>query len=186
MTTTASIYFNKIRLDYPQAGKNNDSQGFRDNFRNIYNAFSATDVILSDLEVNAVRLGSESSDFGYNIIKKATLQSCPTKVVNNTVAPTSGTVTVNYLDGNYQKYSLDAGLTTFVVENWPEAGFKADMDLSVTPFSTATTTIAFGGADYQTVGGVSLPVVANSTATLHFSAWTDDGGNTVYLLQKGV
>ena len=185
MTTTASVYFNKIRIDYPQAGKDNDSQGFRDNFRNIFNAFSATNVDLEQLQLNAVTVGGDN-DFGYNTIKKASLQSCVTKIADYSTNSTNGNIYVDFRDGNYQKYRLNSGTTTFSVLNWTEPGHKHEIELSVTPESTATTTINFGNGTYVPVGRVTNPVISTATTTLHFTLWTDDGGLTAYFLQKGL
>jgi hypothetical protein len=178
VATTASVYFNKIRIDYPQAGKDNDSQGFRDNFRNIFNAFSATNVDLEQLQLNAVTIGGDN-DFGYNTIKKASLQSCVTKIVDYSPNPTNGNIYVNFRESNYQKYSLAAGDSTFYINNWPDAGF-AEMQLSVTPNTSSTTRINFGG-NLVKIGYIDLPVVTNSTDTQTFNLWTDDGGVTVFI-----
>ena len=43
MSSTVSNYINKIDQAYPIAGQDNDSQGFRDNFKNIYQALYYTD-----------------------------------------------------------------------------------------------------------------------------------------------
>ena len=178
MTTTASVYFNKIRVDYPQAGRDNDSQGFRDNFRNIFNAFSATNVDLEQLQLNAVTLGGDN-DFGYNIIKKASLQSCVNEIVDYSPNPTNGNIYVDFRESNYQKYSLAPGDSTFYIENWPDAGF-AEMRLVVTPTTDDTTQINFGG-NLITVGYVDLPVIANSTDPQTFDLWSDDSGLTIYV-----
>lgn len=185
--TTPSDYFNKIRVDYPQAGKDNDSQGFRDNFRNIFNAFSSTNVILDNLNTKAVKVDDEVSDFGYNIVKSAAFQSCVTRIVDYTPSPTSGNVTVNFREGNYQKYSLNSGTTTFSVVNWgDQSDLKYELELSVKPVSTETTTISFGNGTYVPVGRVTNPVVSTETTTLHFTLWTDDGGLSINFLQKGL
>jgi hypothetical protein len=181
VTTTASVYFNKIRVDYPQAGKDNDSQGFRDNFRNIFNAFSATNVDLEQLQLNTVTLGGDN-DFGYNTIKKASLQSCVTEIVDYSSNPTIGNIYVNFRESNYQKYSLNPGASTFYIENWPTTGY-AEMRLSVKPNTSSTTQINFGG---NLAGYIELPVITTSTAVQFFDMWTDDGGISVYLMKKGV
>ncbi len=178
MTTTASVYFNKIRIDYPQAGRDNDSQGFRDNFRNIYNAFSATNADLEYLKLNSITLGG-NNDFGYNTIKKASLQSCVTKIVDYSPNPTGGNIYVDYTESNYQKYALDAGNSTFYVQNWPSSGY-AEIRLTVTPTSSGTTVINFAG-NISPVGYIDLPVVVNSTDIQTFDLWTDNGGSTVYI-----
>lgn len=177
MTTTASIYFNKIRVDYPQAGKNNDSQGFRDNFRNIFNAFSATNADLEHLQLNAVTLGG-NNDFGYNTIKKASFQSCVTKIVDYSPNPRTGNIDVDFKESNYQKFSLAAGNASFSIKNWPETGF-AEMRLIVVP-TTTDIQIEFGGNTIL-VDNLNLPVVTNSTDPLTFDLWSDDGGVTIYV-----
>lgn len=179
MTTTASVYFNKIRVDYPQAGKDNDSQGFRDNFRNIFNAFSATNVLLEDLDTNSIKRSDPVNDFGYNTIKQASLQSCLTKVVDFSPNATSGNIFVDFREGNYQKYSLGSGASTFFIQNWPTSGF-AEMRVSVVPTSSSTTQINFGG-NLVKVGYIDLPVVTNSTDAQTFDLWSDDSGSTIYI-----
>ncbi len=178
MTTTASVYFNKIRVDYPQAGKDNDSQGFRDNFRNIFNAFSATNVDIEYLKLNSVTLGGDN-DFGFNTIKKATLQSTVTKIVDYTPNTANGNIYVDYNESNYQKFSLAAGASTFYVQNWPDNSL-AEIRIVAVPDSTSTTQINFGG-NLVKVGYVDLPVVTNSTDAQTFNLWSDDGGNTIYI-----
>lgn len=178
MTTTASIYFNKIRVDYPQAGKDNDSQGFRDNFKNILNAFSATNADLESLKLNSVSLSGDN-DFGFNVIKKASFQSCVTKITDYSPNPVSGNVNIDFREGNYQKFSISAGPTTFYINNWP-SGTYAQMRVTVSPTTSNTSMINFGG-NLVKVGYIDLPVVTNSTDTQTFDLWTDDGGITTYI-----
>lgn len=183
MPTTASVYYNRIRVDYPQAGKDNDSQGFRDNFRNIFNAFSATNADIELLQLNSVTLGG-NNDFGYNTIKKATLQSCVTKVIDYSVSPGNGNTNVNFTEGNYQKYSLNSGTTTFFIINWPASGL-AEMTLSVKPNTTFSTVIDFGGT-YKPIGNTTIPLTTTTTSTHFFDLWSDDSGTTYYIQQKGL
>jgi hypothetical protein len=183
VATTASTYFNKINVDFPRAGKDNDSQGFRDNFKNIFNAFSATNTDIESLKLNAVTLGGENN-FGYNTIRNATLQSCITKLVDYSTSPTSGNIYVNFQESNYQKWTISPGSSTFNITNWPSVGL-AQITLSVAPNSTNTTQISFGG-NLVTVGSLSLPVVSSSTSVQFFDLWTDDNGVTIYISKKGL
>ena len=50
----SSINPNNINGQYPVAGQDNDSQGFRDNFTNIINNFTFAYNELNDLQQNAV------------------------------------------------------------------------------------------------------------------------------------
>lgn len=183
MTTTASVYFNKINVDYPRAGKDNDSQGFRDNFRNIFNAFSATNVDIEYLKLNSVTLGGDN-DFGYNLIKKVSIQSPVTKIIDYSPNPTNGNIFVNYLESNYQKWTVTPGSTTFFIQNWPANGF-AEMRLVVTPTTTGTCQINFGG-NLEIVGNLTLPVLTNSTESQTFDLWSDNGGVNIYIQGVGV
>ena len=49
MSTTATNYINLIRKDYPVRGKDNDSQGFRDNFTNISKALETVNQNVEEL-----------------------------------------------------------------------------------------------------------------------------------------
>jgi len=182
VTTTASIYFNKIRTDFPQAGKDNDSQGFRDNFRNIFNAFSATNADLESLQLNAVTLGG-NNDFGYNNLKKPILQSYGVKTVDYTTSPTSGNISINFLESNYQKFSLTPGTTTFTVDNWPSQGY-ANVTLSITPTTTSTTLVTFGGS-VTAIGSLTLPTSVTATSITFFDLWTDNGGTSLFVTKRG-
>jgi hypothetical protein len=183
LTTTASIYFNQIRENYPQSGKDNDSQGFRDNFRNIKYAFSATNANIVDLQASAVTLAG-SNDFGYNVIKKATFQGCATNINDETTNPRIGNIAVNFLSGSYQKFSINTGTTTFSINNWPASNL-GELTVAVSPTTTSTATIAFGGT-VVAIGNVTLPVDSNDTDTKFFDLWSDDGGVTTYISQRGV
>lgn len=184
MSTTASIYINKIKVDYPQAGKDNDSQGFRDNFTNIRNAFSATNADLDLLNSQVVSKVSESSDFSYNVIKKATFQSCTTKILDTTGNTLSGYIDVDYRDGSYQKFKIPAGDSIFTVNNWPDSNL-ATVTVSVQPTTSTTATISFGGNIVE-VGAISLPITNTTTNVKFFDLWSDDSGVTIYVSGKGL
>lgn len=178
MTTTASTYISKIDTAYPQAGKNNDSQGFRDNFRNIQLSLTNLNADVENLQLTSVKT-SDTSDFSHNTIKNAALQSYEIKTFVAS-ASTNGTVSVNYRNGNYQKFALNSGTTTFNVINWVSDNLS-ELTLSVTPDSTAT--VAVNG-NIKTVGALSLPVVV--TTTTFFDLWTDNAGTDIFISQRGV
>jgi hypothetical protein len=66
MSTTATQYISKIDVHYPYAGRDNDSQTFRDNFSNISQALTAVNSEINSLTQtvdsitvnNVVSLGS--------------------------------------------------------------------------------------------------------------------------------
>jgi hypothetical protein len=176
MTTTASTYISKIDTAYPQAGKNNDSQGFRDNFRNIQLSLTNINSDVENLQLTSVKT-SQTSDFSHNIIKNAALQSYEIKTY--TASNVSGTVTVNYRDGNYQKFELNAGTTTLNIINWAPDNLS-ELTVSVTPVATAS--VAVNG-NVHTVGSLTLPAAV--TTTTFFDLWTDNAGLDIYISRRG-
>lgn len=188
MATTSSVYYNRINTGYPQAGKDNDSQVFRDNFTNIKQALQSTDEVVDSLKLGLVTT-TASSDFNFNTIKRVNLENV-SFTVNNDDTVRSQAVTVNYAKGNYQKFKISSGSTNFTISNWPSlansttnAVLGGNIVVSITPDSDQLTTINFPNC--TTIGETVLPYDVNSTATVFFEAWTDDGGTTVYINKVG-
>lgn len=185
MTTTSSVYYNKINTSYPQAGKDNDSQVFRDNFTNIKQALQSTDEVVDSLKLGLVTT-TASSDFNFNTIKRANLDSY-SFAVNNDTTVRNQSVTVNYSKGNYQKFKIASGSTNFAISNWPtlanNSALGGNVVVGITPESDQPTIINFPNC--ITIGETAFPYEVNSTATVFFEAWTDDGGATIYVNKVG-
>ena len=187
MSTSASVYYNKIDVNYPTAGRDNDSQGFRDNFNNIKLAVKETDDLVNQLKLNSVTTTS-TNNFGFNTIKRANLQDCSINVFDDTQNVRSQAVAVNYSNGSYQKFLVANGTTVFNVVNWPytvnnPGGLAGNIILSITPENDGPTTIEFG--DYIPVGDTTVPFTFESAQTAFFELWSDDSGTTVYINQLG-
>lgn len=187
MTTSASVYYNKIDVNYPTAGRDNDSQGFRDNFNNIKLAAKETDDLVNQLKLNSVTT-TGTNNFGFNTIKRANLQDCSINIFDDTQNVRSQAVAVNYSNGSYQKFLVGNGTTVFNVVNWPysvnnPSGLAGNIILSITPESDSPTTLEFG--NYTPVGNTTVPFTFDSALTAFFELWTDDGGTSVYINQIG-
>lgn len=185
MATTASTYYNKININYPTAGRDNDSQSFRDNFTNIKRALSSTDEVVSELKLGMVTT-STVNNFGFNTIKRANLQDCSVNVYDATDIK-SQTALVDYSQGSYQKFKVAAGPTNFNVINWPQFQSKelcGSVILSITPTSVNTTIVSFQ-ENYIPVGETVLPFIFSSTLPIFFELWSDNGGTDVYVNQIG-
>jgi hypothetical protein len=59
MANLTKVYAENINSQYPIAGKSNNSQGFRDNFKNIFQSLVAADNDISDLQRSTVKIGQE-------------------------------------------------------------------------------------------------------------------------------
>jgi hypothetical protein len=165
MTSQVNPY--NIDGTYPVAGQDNDSQGFRDNFTNTRNNFAFVKSELEDLQskvllkapLNNTTLNNDLSSSG-TTLNNAQLTAFSETYYNN--GSLSGSQTINYNQGNYQRITTGGSLTVGF-SNWPTAGVMGRLILWVNVTSTAYT--------------LTLP----AQATLGFPTEIDgvNGGNIV-------
>jgi hypothetical protein len=183
--STASTYYTKIDTLYPIAGQDNDSQGFRSNFSNIQNSLLNLDVDLVDLRNTSVR-PDRTTDFGYvGTLKRPNLQAAASIVYDATNEAQAGGVDVVYTNGDYQKFLLAAGPTTFSVSQWPSSGKAGRLIIAVSP-QTANSAIIDFPAGYKRVGNTIFPDYLGQTEyNAFYELWSDDGGTTVFVKKVG-
>jgi hypothetical protein len=141
MTSQVNPY--NIDGTYPVAGQDNDSQGFRDNFTNTRNNFAFVKSELEDLQskvllkapLNNTTLNNDLSASG-TTLNNAQLTAFSETYYNN--GSLSGSQTVNYNQGNYQRITTGGSLTVGF-SNWPTAGVMGRLILWVNVTSTAYT-----------------------------------------------
>ena len=126
---TSQINIDNIDANFPIAGEDNSSQGFRDNFAAIKIALTTATDEISLLQEQTVKLNSEN-DFDYfeGGIRKALISESGFLAANN--ASIEGNLDFSY--GHYHKSSINTN-TTFTVENWPSSGIFAQVRLEVSP-----------------------------------------------------
>lgn len=174
MATTASTYINKIDTTYPQAGQNNSSQGFRDNFRNIQLSLANLDSEVENLNLTSVK---NSGTLYFTNLKSYAIDYPPEQSVSAFAYSTE----VNYRNGNYQKFNLTTGTVSFSVTGWTY-GKLSELTLAIVP--TGTATVAFNGGTFRPVGNLTLP--ATITTTTFFDLWTDNAGTVdTYVSRRG-
>lgn len=181
MASTVSNYINKIDQAYPIAGQDNDSQGFRDNFKNIHQALYYADQDITQLKNTNVSRLSETNDFSRNTILRANFQNCSQQVLDNTDS-SIGNIIVDYGLGGYQKFVLDSGEHIVNVDNWPGELKSGSLTLVFSTATTATTYVDFGG--YVTnLGSSPLPIEIIHSPVV-FEVWSDgDSINSYYVKQ---
>jgi len=178
--STASTYINKINESYPEAGKDNNTQGFRDNFRNIKLSLQSTDDEVNNLKLNSVTLSNPVNDFNHNIIKRSSFQESSQIVYDESLITQTGDVVLDYRNGSYQKFKVSNGIHWFDVENWPGEGKAAAITLSITTASTATTYINFNAPTVYNLGQDDLPINITNKQNIIFHLWSD-GDNNLYV-----
>ena len=78
---------------FPVAGKDNSSQGFRDNFTAIKNNFTNAKTEIESLQTNSVQTNTANS-FNDNIVSRATLKDTAETVYAH--GTTNGSITINH------------------------------------------------------------------------------------------
>jgi|APCry1669189534_1035231.scaffolds.fasta_scaffold01274_10 hypothetical protein len=128
MTSTVTQYSSLIDETFPIAGQANDTQGFRDNFAAIKNAFTSTSNEINNLQIQINTIASTSSIFAANIASTVTTQvwsslsnilSTSSAVSYRLAAPVSSTGAPGDLKG-----MIYANSTTLYVcyETWVQPG----------------------------------------------------------------
>ena len=175
----------QIDITYPVAGQDNDSQGFRDNFRAIKDATVITKTELLYIDSNTAKT-NENNNFGGNEIANALLIN-NYEAVNN-IGPIASGVTVSYLEGSYHKYTISENIT-LTLDNWPSADdtyAKMRVELLGDGSSRTVTFAAGSGGTILKESNFPDPLTVQSTTVKRvFEFWTSDGGQTVLARDLG-
>jgi len=185
----SNINTTDIDAEYPVAGVDNDSQGFRDNFDTIKDNFIAAKAEIEDLQDNTAKLNA-ANDFNGNDVQEANLIAT-TEEVNNLGNVTSAT-DISFADGHYHIVNVGANVT-LTLTGWPATGKVAKMRVvvkaanTVTPY-TVTWSASGGGIIKRNQAllpdsSLAFPspfVVSSTIDPLIVDFWTDDAGTVVY------
>jgi hypothetical protein len=197
----SNIISETIDEQYPVAGADNDSQGFRDNFNIIKQNAANAKIEIDDLQEKAVLkapLTGESSvnnNFDNNTISVVNfLQS--TMETNTAIVPDNDRP-VSFQGGHY--YVVDTVSTNIVLtfQDWPLVDQYAEITVQLTGNGSAAHTVTFAseyasGAtsnlytdSFGSWAGSSVDLnMSTSTATI-IKAWTTNQGQDVYLRYLG-
>lgn len=95
----SNINYANIDENFPVAGQDNDSQGFRDNFATIKNSLASAKTEITDLQENTAKL-NVNNNFNTREIFNAKLRNTPEVYYLNTNPGTDHPLSIN--DGHYQ------------------------------------------------------------------------------------
>jgi|TARA_B110000495_G_C22968122_1_gene567940 hypothetical protein len=111
-----------VNSDYPIAGVDNDSQGFRDNFSTIKTNFVAAKAEIETLQTTTAKLNVANNFLG-NTVSGANLENVTeTAYVASTTVNTSQNINVD--SGGYQEFKAGADIT-LTLSNWSSVTAKA-------------------------------------------------------------
>ena len=155
-TNTTSNYISGINSEYPVAGQDNDSQGFRNNFSNISLALTSVNSDVTDLQTNTVKI-NQTNNFGNNLIQQAQFQNCSVAIYDDTATATTGDFTVDYSNGSYQKFYLDRGTHNITLSNLPSSDKSGSLILELTAATSYNTYINFISSSLFNLSSDDLP-----------------------------
>jgi len=178
----------QINEQFPVAGVDNESQGFRDNFSAIKDTLIQAKSDISDLQESRLDISSPSTDLSSNTIENVNLKSATFEfnAGGNVVASQN----VSYDAGSYHVYTL--------AKVGPSSGDPIELTLSGLPaagklavirvhlygngveqwfsFNSENESVTF----YKDPSWPATLSVTSATLPKIFEFWTWDGGLTIY------
>ena len=181
----SAIVYQDIDEEFPIAGQDNDSQGFRDNFSEIKTALSVAKTELSDLKTNGARLDG-NNNFNGNVISNVSLLQAASTVYNT--GNINSNSTIEWSDGSYQNVTVTADVV-LSLGSWPTAATMGFLRMAFRSDGTSrsvTLDAENAGTVFKSSNWPSGALTVNSlTSPVFVDAWTSDGGATVFMEYRG-
>jgi len=133
---TSQINYSGIDGTFPIAGQDNNSQGFRDNFTLIKTNFQEAYNEISALQSNSIQVG-QSINLGANTVVGNGIFN-GTRIGVYDFGTVSGSQTINFNNGSYQKITLSGSTSIGGITNWP-AGVQARIRIEIVVNNTSWT-----------------------------------------------
>lgn len=185
------IVYTTIDEDFPVAGQDNDSQGFRDNFSVVKTGLSTANTEILALKNNAAKLNVDN-DFGENNITNANLVANTLDENNTNVNMNGGeSAAVDWSDGAVYNVSgnASAGAIGITLQNFPTTN-AGSARVVISTANTSNTTFTFNAGIGQTLktdgnaAWTSTALEVTNTQTMIVDVFTTDGV-TYYLTHVG-
>ena len=181
MATESSIIVT-VDAEYPVAGQDNDSQGFRDNFSNISQNLTHAKNEIDDLYTVTAKLDSANNFLGNNILN-ANFVSNTAEVEDITLNTNPGTpVDIDWEAGFYHKRTITTSGLRLRLANWPTESKFAELYLQVTATAEYDFQIEGSGLDTFRVKS-DFPYAAGATPS-NSILQTDMGTNATSITKS--
>ena len=179
---SSNIEYLGIDENFPVAGIDNPTQGFRDNFSVIKNALNAAKTEVELLQNNTVKTNT-ANDLNGNIIENANFIAVTDETVSSSV---SSSQNLSFKNGGYQIVTA-TGNINLMLADWPAAGKCGRMRVEVYGDGIGESrTVQFNATGGGTIlrsenwpAAVVVEVTSNSVPTI-FEFWSHNGGATVF------
>lgn len=185
----SQINSSNIDGNYPVAGRDNNSSGFRTNFTNIKNNFTYAQTEITDLQNKGIfkanLIGNNAPLVSVNDMLGAPLRNAEILGFRETIydlGSVSGSQDIDFIKGSYQTITLAGSLSIGTINNWPSSGVQTRMRLQIT-VPNANYTLAFPASVSQninSIGGITGGVIYfSATGVYIFELSSNDGGTTI-------
>lgn len=185
----SSIIATTIDENFPVAGIDNDSQGFRDNFSIIKDNFTFAKSEIEALQNNTAKINANNS-FDNNTISIVNLKEV-THQLGTAVG--SDDVSISFTGGHYQEIDNVSKDITVTITDWPNTNQYAEMFFHLSgnggdtwevtfasrnPAGTASTLHKDASGEWS---GSTITLALTTSTSKVVKAWTYNGGLVVYL-----
>ena len=116
----SNINYASVDENFPVAGQDNDSQGFRDNFATIKSSLASAKSEISDLQENTAKL-DVNNNFNQTVISNAKLRNTPQVYFNKNINEDT-THELLITDGHYQQLNVNGTANIDLSEFRPTSG----------------------------------------------------------------
>jgi hypothetical protein len=197
----SNVISTTIDEEYPVAGVDNDSQGFRDNFRIIKDSLAAAKAELEDLQNKSLfKSALTDTDLDNNMagtsLIAANLDQHTEKVT--VVGSVGNNQNVSFLNGHYQTVTATADIT-LTLADWPAENYaKMTVAIESNLNDGTVRTVTFVGENTPAFKKVTSEGWASHSATqvsvtsnndinpTIVEFWTPDGGDTIFARYLGL
>lgn len=182
MSNGISLEF--IDDNFPQPGKDNPSQGFRDNFQSIALNFQGLNDQLADLQTNAARTDA-NSNFNANTISNVNLSA--STFAAYAVGNIDTSTEIDFFNGQFQLVTVTDTLTLTLI-NWPSAERYSFIRIALRSDGNSRT-VYFGAKDNQVIKyDATWPenvIIASENNWTIVEFFSFDGGKEIFASYKG-
>jgi len=187
----SNIKYLDIDEAFPIAGIDNESQGFRDNFKFIKDSLGEAKAEIEDLQDTTLKNNS-ANYANFNTLQKVQLQEA--QLAFNSLGNVGTAVDLDYNRGHFQALELNYNVAAFpngvtvTIREWPDNGL-AKVQVAMTSFEGTTRKIIWAS---ENAGNIKTSqawknnlvngefVINSSTDVTIVEFYTYDGGRNVF------
>lgn len=170
--------------NFPEAGADNDSQGFRTNFNVTKTALETAAGEITTLQDTTAKTNADNDFNGSKIENADLLANTETVYANGNVTASQN---ISWEFGHYQTIQVGADVT-LTLADWPDSAKMGKMRLQITSDGTSrdiTWAVAGGGSFKTHADWPGTFTVTSQTNPIIVDFWTINGGITVFAQSHG-